>query len=142
MKLKFNEGITTITIEDLHYINDDGYYLPVDDVKNVTEVIIPDSVTSIGNGAFHDCTSLNSITIPDSVTEIGKWAFEGCNNLKSINIPDSVTKIGKRAFEGCNNLIIKCNKGSYAEKYMKENRLKFEINNKKDGNSKRYILEM
>ena len=48
--------------------------------------MIPDSVTSIGFGAFYDCSSLQSVTIPDSVTSIGNGAFEGCGSLQSIFI--------------------------------------------------------
>lgn len=65
---------------------------------------IPDSVTSIGDYAFRDCTSLESINIPDSVTSIGYCAFYGCTGLKSIVIPDSVESIGKRAFRDCTGL--------------------------------------
>ncbi len=65
---------------------------------------IPDSVTSIGMGAFAECTSLKNITIPDSVTSIGMSAFAECTSLKNITIPNSVTDIGASAFFGCTSL--------------------------------------
>ncbi len=65
---------------------------------------IPNSVTSIGLGAFANCTSLTSIEIPNSVTSIGGYAFYGCNGLTKINIPEGVTSIGDGAFQDCSSL--------------------------------------
>ena len=70
----------------------------------VTEVVIPDGVTSIGSYAFRGCTGLTSVTIPDSVTNIGSSAFNGCTGLTGITIPKSVTSIGTDAFSGCTGL--------------------------------------
>ncbi|MBQ9557422.1 MAG: leucine-rich repeat protein [Clostridia bacterium] len=70
----------------------------------VTELVIPDGVTSIGNYAFYKCTGLTSVSIPDSVTSIGECSFSGCAGLTSIEIPDSVTSIGYRAFYDCTGL--------------------------------------
>ena len=67
----------------------------------VKDLIIPNSVTNIGDYAFYNCTSLTSVTIPDSVTSIGLSAFQGCSGLTSITIPDSVTRIDTSAFYGC-----------------------------------------
>ena len=72
--------------------------------SGIKSVVIEDSVTSIGDYAFHYCTSLESITIPDSVTSIGYLAFGGCTSLTSITIPDSVTSIGDYAFYACESL--------------------------------------
>ena len=66
-----------------------------------TVVVIPNSVTSIGTGAFEYCKSLTSVIIPDSVTSIGDGAFRYCTSLTSVTIPDSVTSIGREAFKGC-----------------------------------------
>ena len=72
--------------------------------SSLTNIIIPNSVTSVGYSAFENCDSLTSITIPDSVTSIGYSTFFGCSSLKSITIPDSVTSIGHHAFEVCSSL--------------------------------------
>ena len=84
--------------------------------KDITELVcypaghggetyaIPNSITSIIDGAFDKCSSLTSITIPDSVSSIGEFAFSDCTSLKSISILDSVKFIGSDAFEGCSSL--------------------------------------
>ena len=72
--------------------------------SNLTSVTIGNSVTTIGESAFSGCSKLTSVTIPDSVTTIGDWAFWNCSNLTSVTIPDSVTTIGEGVFSGCSNL--------------------------------------
>ena len=67
-------------------------------------IIVPKTITKIGEGAFANCKLLKSITIPNTVTEIGDRAFEGCNNLTTINVPSSITEIGLMAFAGCSQL--------------------------------------
>ena len=71
---------------------------------SLTSVTIGNSVTSIGNEAFYGCTSLTSVTVPDSVTSIGDYAFCNCTSLTSVTIPDSVTSIGDYAFCNCTSL--------------------------------------
>lgn len=70
----------------------------------VTDLVIPNNVTSIGISSFRGCTSLTSVTIGDSVTEIGRTAFYGCSSLTSVTIPDSVTTINGGTFSGCTAL--------------------------------------
>ncbi len=71
---------------------------------DLTNITIPDSVVSIGYGAFYNCTWLKKCNIPDSVTSIGGGAFYACTSLKSVTIPDSVTRIEGEAFYNCTSL--------------------------------------
>lgn len=73
-------------------------------IAGCSKTTIPNSVTSIGDYAFSDCSSLTSVEIPNSVTSIGDYAFECCSNLTSVTIPNSVTYIGYYAFSECSNL--------------------------------------
>jgi len=75
-----------------------------DEDTEITNLIIPNSVTSISDGAFFGCSGLTSVTIPNSVTSIGEGAFQYCSGLTSIIIPNSVTSIGNYAFSNCSGL--------------------------------------
>ena len=92
--------LTNITIPDS--VTSIGNYAFAE-CRFLTRIIIPDGVTSIGNSAFRFCLNLTSITIPDSVTSIGNSAFSYCN-IKNITIPDGVTSISEKAFQGCSSL--------------------------------------
>ena len=98
-----------VTYKSYNYNNNYNY----NEDWNVTTANIPSSVTynsvtysvtSIGDYAFDNCTSLTSVTIGNSVTSIGMCAFEYCSGLTSVTIPNSVTSIGERAFAGCSGL--------------------------------------
>ncbi len=91
---------STIDGKSVTSIGDEAFY----NCTSLTSVTIPDSVTSIGMDAFSYCTSLTSVTIPDSVTSIGAWAFSECTSLTSVTIPDSVSSIGESAFSECTSL--------------------------------------
>lgn len=73
---------------------------------SLTSVIIPGSVESIGSHAFSGCSNITSVTIENGVETIGKGAFYECTNLTSVTIPDSVETIGFCAFEYCHGLTI------------------------------------
>ena len=72
--------------------------------SSLSEIVIPSSVTSIGDFAFYSCDSLSEIVIPSSVTSIGDSAFSSCSSLSEIVIPSSVTSIGDNAFSWCSSL--------------------------------------
>ena len=73
--------------------------------SGLTSVVIPNSVTTIGNYAFYNCKGLTSINIPNSVTSIGESSFCACRGLTSLTIPNSLTYISGSAFEECSGLI-------------------------------------
>ena len=77
------------------------------------------------DNAFRNGEVLTNITIPDSVTSIGDNAFRGCTGLKSVYIGNSVTSIGDNAFRDCTDLTIYGTRGSYAETYAKENNIQY-----------------
>ena len=72
--------------------------------KELSDLVIPNSITSIGNYAFSGFSGLTSVTIPNSITSIGGSAFYGCSGLTSVTIPNSVTSIGGSAFNNCSSL--------------------------------------
>ena len=94
-----NTSFNTSFSNPLYYAH--HLYVNGEEVRNL---VIPNSVTSIGGRAFAYCSGLTSVTIGNSVTSIGSSAFEGCSGLTSLTIPNSVTSIGGAAFDGCSGL--------------------------------------
>lgn len=77
------------------------------DTSNVRKIVMPDTVTYIGESAFADSSDgvpLEEVVLSKNLKTIGPWAFSGCFELKSIDIPESVTKIENGAFSGCYSL--------------------------------------
>ena len=131
----FCSGLTNFNVDaaNVNYSSANGVLLSKDGktlVQGVNgDVIIPDSVTTIGGYTFSGCSRLTSVTIPNSVTSIGNVAFYGCSGLTNVAIPqcvcdirlshvfwscyqsianvvilDGVTSIGPYAFDGCSGL--------------------------------------
>ena len=108
-------GLTSVHISDIaawckitipnYYDNPLNYahhlYLGEEEIK---DLVIPNSVTSIGNYTFQYCSGLTSVSIPNSVKNIGNSAFLGCSGLTSVTIGNGVTSIGGNAFGGCSSL--------------------------------------
>lgn len=72
--------------------------------ENLTQVVIPDSVTTIGSDVFRGCTSLTSMILPQNITTIDNSVFCDCENLTSVTIPSGVTSFGFQAFKNCTKL--------------------------------------
>lgn len=132
-KLRWNISNGTLTISGVGVMpnykykpNKKRYNTPwYSYMKYITNVVIYDGVSNIGDNAFYfcdddnllfvsvfgsdsaideyysDCKGLTSITIPNSIISIGRDAFRGCRGLTSVTIPSSVTSIGSGAFSGC-----------------------------------------
>lgn len=71
--------------------------------SEITSLVIPDGVSTIGNYAFTNCR-ITSVTIANSVTKIGDYAFRNCSELASISFGNSINSFGKYAFQGCTKL--------------------------------------
>lgn len=93
-----NSAVTSVTIPDSITSIPDAAFV---NCSKLTNISIPNSVTYIGFSAFSSCTSLKSITLPSSLSTIQSSAFYNCGNLETIRIPVSVTFIGNYAFAGC-----------------------------------------
>ena len=109
-------GLTSVTISDIaawcnidfdNLLSNPLYYarhlyLNGEEVK---DLVIPNSVTSIGEWAFYECSRLTSVTIPNNVKSIGDDAFYNCSRLTSVTIGNGVTWIGDNAFANCPELL-------------------------------------
>ena len=84
--------------------NGESYEIRSFAFANCEHLIIPGTITTIGNNMFNGCTGLKSVTIEEGVKVIGEKAFWGCTGLESIVIPGSVEVIGVRAFAACSGL--------------------------------------
>lgn len=85
---------------DITTIGERAFY----DRSTLTKVTLPSSITSIGANAFYKCSGLTSIAIPDNVTSIGNYAFSQCTSLTDIDLSDKLSSIGEYAFSSCTSL--------------------------------------
>ena len=117
--IKYATGKTdaVFTIPDgVTSIGDDA----VANCSSLTRVVIPDSVTRVSGDAFYQCSKLRNVNIPEGVTHIGGGAFEGCTSLESMMLPESLESLGYWAFSDCDMLtsvIIPANVSSYEESF-------------------------
>lgn len=113
-------GLTKVIISDLRawlsiVFPDDDYstnanplmyahHLYIDENTEITDLVIPEGITTINKHAFHGCSGLRSVTFPSTLTTIGNCAFDGCTNLTDFLFPENLIKIGVWAFYGCSKL--------------------------------------
>ena len=103
---QFPDAHRTVTENDVVHFKFDSDSIPNDMFKGTSlqSVVIYDSISSIGDYAFSDCTKLMNIEIPDSVTNIWSCAFYNCNSLTSVTIGSGIVSIGDYAFANCTSL--------------------------------------
>lgn len=90
-------NIQTVTIGNAAVVYDNAFSY----CSSLTQVNLPETLTSIGENAFYNCSSLSQIELPSSLTNIAQSVFSSCSALESIVIPSSVTSIGSGAFSYC-----------------------------------------
>lgn len=93
-KVVFGEGITRIG----------DYTLSVGAGTTIKKIVMADTVTEIGVGAFKDCQNLSSLMLSDNLLSIGSDAFSYCFDLTALDLPDTVTSIGSNAFDFCTRI--------------------------------------
>ncbi len=113
---RYCDTVTAVHIDDVHAwyttVFSNGYGTPFCtasarlylDGSLITDVVIPEGTTSIGNHAFRGFTAMTNITIPDSVTSIGTCAFYNCISLTGLDLPSGITSIGSGAFTNCKSI--------------------------------------
>ena len=92
--------------------------------RRLASVSLPETVTLIGDETFRDCVSLRSINLPLDLKWLGSGAFRGCASLERLELPDTQIRIGRNAFAGCPRLTLVVPKGSAAEAYAREQRIR------------------
>ncbi|MBQ8292514.1 MAG: leucine-rich repeat protein [Bacilli bacterium] len=100
------EDWCNIVLEDTPMNNGEFFYMLNEEGEyyEVTEIVIPDGITSIGLNQFYSFDNITKVTIPNGVTDIKINAFAKCKNLISVNVPNSVTYLGDYAFSECTSL--------------------------------------
>lgn len=102
---EYSDTIKSVTIEDgVTSIGSYAFY-GFKSLKYEENIVIPESVTSIGGSAFRNCTSLSDIELPDNLKSIGSYTFAGCKKLNISSFPKALISIGDNAFENCTSLI-------------------------------------
>lgn len=94
------------TIDGKKVISLKGYYDKgaFQDCAGLTNITIPNTITTIGEYAFKNCTGLKVVTIPDSIIKIGSYAFQNCSGMTSVTLSQNLVSIGDAAFWNCSGL--------------------------------------
>lgn len=95
---------TVILPSTLTVVGDDVF----GDCKQLSDIVLPSTVNRIGSYSFSGCTSLSSLVLPEGIAEIPRRAFDGCIRLEHIQLPSTLVRVGTGAFYGCARLVAVC----------------------------------
>lgn len=94
------DGHKVVEIQDIGSFNEEGKYI----YSKIEELVLPDTVKTIGDWAFYKCKSLRTIDAGSGLEAIGAYAFSECTALEVVILPMQVNDIGEYAFSGCSSL--------------------------------------
>ena len=92
-------------IVEVTILDGDGSNIEFQSCKNLTKVVLPETITTIVSNAFYNCSNLREINFPSSLTKIGNYVFQGCSFLEEVILPDNINEIGTAAFKDCSSLV-------------------------------------
>lgn len=124
-------NLETVLLDDV--IGIDSYAFEGCSALESVEFLYAAELTTIGKGAFKNCTSLSTIELPGNLEHIGDAAFQN-TALGTITLGRSITEIGADTFSGCRNVKIRCYENSVAHRYAQDNSIPFELINENLGN--------
>jgi hypothetical protein len=93
-----------VTYDNVTYTVNDMVYEAFDEIP-IQRISLPNSISSIEDNCFRECTGLTSITFPNSLTSLGTYCFFDCTSLTNVTLPYSITSIGEECFRNCTNLM-------------------------------------
>ncbi len=99
----YTDAHNGVEIINEYMSNNPGYTLYING-ENAKSIVIPPSVTEIGDYTFALCANVESVTFPSNITHIGKGVFYGCRKLSNLVIPESVVYVDTKAFANMNGL--------------------------------------
>lgn len=120
-----SSGLKKISIPSTVYWMGKGIFSYCERLESIT---LPENLQEIPEEMFKGCSAFRDINLPEHISRLGNGAFQNCESLESLFVPESVQCIGEDVFDGVNNrFILQCSYGSFAEKYARTNKIKYQL---------------